>query len=315
MLTRRSPAIALALALASSPLLGQDALSKLELHGYGTWGYGRTPNDNAYLYGRKGGDYSNVDFALNLTVRLGDRLRIHAQNSWTTGGDEVGTSADLDYAFAEWVVSDKLQFRLGAVKQPFGIYTEIFDVGTVRPFLALPQSIYGGTGFAGEAYKGVGLTGAFYSKRGWGLAYDAYVGGMNIEESAAPVDYLLEGASAVQGLEIETTRDAIGGRLILRTPIDGLSFGTSAYTGVLATDEAPRRTVVAGHAELVNDKWSLRGEFAHESSMELGGVPMRVNGGYVEAGYRFTSHVQGGLLYDRLQTTLVDFDAAGARRP
>ena len=70
---------------------------------------------------------------------------------------------ELDYAFAEWFVSDALKIRMGRVKHPFGLYGEIFDVGTLRPFYLLPQSIYGPNGFTAKAYNGVGLTGNYTS--------------------------------------------------------------------------------------------------------------------------------------------------------
>jgi hypothetical protein len=48
-----------------------------------------------------------------------------------------------DYGFAEWRFSDALRLHAGRMKHPFGIYSEIFDVGTLRPFYTLSQSVYG----------------------------------------------------------------------------------------------------------------------------------------------------------------------------
>ena len=39
---------------------------------------------------------------------------------------------------------------------PFGNYTEIYDVGTLRPFYHLPQATYGPTGQIAESYDGIG---------------------------------------------------------------------------------------------------------------------------------------------------------------
>lgn len=77
---------------------------------------------------------------------------INTQVSLATGyiGDEI----KLDFAFGEWAFSDALKFRMGKVKCPFGIYSEVFDVGTIRPFYALPQAIYGAPGIVTKSYFG-----------------------------------------------------------------------------------------------------------------------------------------------------------------
>lgn len=61
---------------------------------------------------------------------------------------------------------------IGKVNQPFGISTEVFDVGTLRPFQVLPQAFYGPVGLTSESYEGVGLTGSFPLLNSWHLSYD-----------------------------------------------------------------------------------------------------------------------------------------------
>ena len=137
----------LALGLAASAMAQAE---RVQLHGFGSWAYGRT-DGNDYLAGSDGGRYDDASFTLNLVAAPVDHLRIVGQPDWRD--EPEGTHIKLDYAFAEWTFSDKLHLRAGKVKQPFGISTEVFAVGTLRPFTELPQAVYGPAGLVGETTK------------------------------------------------------------------------------------------------------------------------------------------------------------------
>ena len=85
-----------------------DLSDKIEFHGFGGWSYGKTDNDNIYLNGNNDGNYDNFQFALAISARPADSLRICAQTFWeeSADGEEVG----IDYGFAEWVISEYLIF-------------------------------------------------------------------------------------------------------------------------------------------------------------------------------------------------------------
>ena len=149
---------------------------EFQLHGFSSWGYGKT-NGNLYLMGSDEGEYSNVASAISLSASPYENLAISSQVEWHIEGDEV--EAELDYVFATLKVSDAFALNFGRVKHPFGIYTQIYDVGTLRPFFSLPQGIYGGSGFVAEGYNGVGISGASFGNS-WGLTYDVYGGAINV---------------------------------------------------------------------------------------------------------------------------------------
>src|SRR5512133_1227279 len=151
------------------------ANGKLTVSGFGEWGYGRTWNENEYLLGTEEGNYQNAQFALAVTARPQDELVVAGQIFLDADGE-----VSLDWGFAEYRVNDLLRIRVGKVKNPLGLFMEVKDVGTLRPFFTLPQSIYGPNDFAAEAYLGVGFTGEWQGPSGWGLAYDAYVGALEI---------------------------------------------------------------------------------------------------------------------------------------
>ncbi|MCI5127720.1 MAG: hypothetical protein D3907_04300 [Candidatus Electrothrix sp. AUS3] len=95
-----------------SPNIGYtELLDKVSVHGFGSWLYGQTNNDNEHTLGKwdSDGNAHYVDFSLNVRAEISDNLTAYIQPAFEEiGGDrEVG----VDYAFAEWYVNDLLTFR------------------------------------------------------------------------------------------------------------------------------------------------------------------------------------------------------------
>lgn len=321
----RSRVVSLSLGLAlatfaAAPAAAQElTIDKLAVHGYGGWSFGRTTdnlNTNFFLFAHQRGDYFHNEFALNVTAQLSDQLSIVAQPFWHSGHHANQTASGMDYVFGEWKFSDMARLRLGNVKQPFGIYTEVFDVGTLRPFAALSQSVYGPSGMIGKSYSGVGLTGALFADGPLGIEYDVYAGGLETLEEDTPLQMLTQitdtvGRAALNAATTRTWRDVIGGRLILRTPLDGFSVGTSGYTGTrpvtrLGQARDWRRTVVGAHADYTSDAWSLRGEWARERDE----ANFTADGSYLEGAYRLTTRLQLAATWGTFDTEVENVPAA-----
>ncbi len=281
-------------ALASRAGALDVANGKLTVSGFGEWGYGRTSNENVYLLGTKEGSYENAQFGLTVTARPQDDLVVAGQLFYAANGE-----ATLDWGFAEWRVDDLLRIRVGKVKNPLGLFMEVKDIGTLRPFFTLPQSIYGPTSVAAEAYLGAGATGEWQGAAGWGVAYDAYGGALEIptfepskalESGGPPYDF-----SWITSEE-EVARDVVGGRVGLLTPLDGLTLRVTAFTGTLATTDRgdERLTCVGVSGEWASDRLQVRGEYfrATEGSAE------RHLGGYAEAAWSFLPRWQVTLRWD-----------------
>lgn len=318
----RCAALSLLVLLLAVPAGASDAVS---IHGFGTWAYGATDNGNHYLNGSDGGDYDHAQFSLSVTAEPVPSIWIHAQPFWDTGHE--GTEAVVDYAFAEWAPGDLLRLRAGRVKQPFGVYTEIFDVGTLRPFLTLPQSIYGPVGIVAESYQGAGLSGSRVFG-GWRLHYDAYFGAVNLASSSVGVEFdghddagepeavdaeVEEAAVAAGGEEAlekakdggedeegVQVKDAFGGRLTLDAPLPGLSFGFSGFSGEGDSDAGEgdhRHTALGAHVQYQAGGTNVVAEYAW-----LDHDQVKVDAGYAELGQRFLGRFEAVLRYDRLRT-------------
>ena len=294
-----------ALTLTVTGRLAAQDVNRVDVHGFGTWMYSQTSNANSYLSGRTDGDYGYVFAGLNINATVDRQIHIVVQPAWHIDGTGQPTQIDLNLAFIEWQLSDAFRLRAGEVKNPFGLYTEVYDIGTVRPFLSLPQTVYGPQGIVARAYKGVGLTGTKDLGASWNVSYDAYFGEFDIPQEAAPLDFFTT-TDALGGVELLPTKTTVGGRVVMHTPVDGLSFGTTAYTGRLTSASTVdtvhrRRSIVAGQAEYLTDKWSARGEFVWGQGKLGEGPDMTVHSGYAEVAYHLTPHWQLAGLYEREQ--------------
>ena len=279
--------------------LAQDLTPTVKLHGFGEWAYVRT-DGNEFLDGNEEGDYDTIGFGLNASTAIGDKLTITGQLALRTR-EEDQAEAELDYAFAEWRVSDALRVRVGRSKHPFGIYTEVFDIGTLRPFFHLPLSIYGPSEIAAQSYNGLGMTGLREIGGGSSLEYDAYAGEVTFDASQR-----VEAAD-----ESEQIRDVLGARLRYMTRVPGLSFGGSAYTGVVEEEEEEpgeddrRRHVNLGvHAEYAMHPLTIRAEVGRHEETEEGETLAY----YLEAGYRIGKHLEVAGRFDRFDVTPEDGD-------
>ena len=217
----------LLVALSAATAGAQQLPQNVELHGFGSWNSGATNNANLYLGGKLKGSSMNSDAGFNISGDVNERVSFMSQVKFNFDGE---TQASLDYAFGQYKFRDDLKLRAGQVRQPFGLYTEVMDVGTLHPFLYLPQSQYGPTAVVAEAYRGIGLTGNFAlpGLRHISVDYDVYGGGLNRKEAEFTLDMYraLQGRKKFEdvGNEIgtEVTDQLYGGRAMFNLPISGL---------------------------------------------------------------------------------------------
>ena len=267
-----------------TPLSGGDLGGSVLVHGFGSWGYGRTSNRNLYLYGSKKGDYRNADFSLNLTFLPYEHLSFTAQVTHVVTGTDA--TSFLGIAFGQWAFSNGIEVRIGKIKQPFGIFTELYHVGTTRLFLNLPYAVYGPAGMMAEAYYGVGASGQIYLGD-LTLAYDLYGGELDLD-LRCPRSIYVSGTVAKRQ---DHLRNTVGGRLVLSNAFGTMRGGLSGYTGEeiqAVPARRGRRTTVGAFVEYAGDPVELRGEYAYNQKAEL----VRIAAFYVEGGLRFFDHYQ-----------------------
>ena len=281
----------------------------LQVHGYGSWSYRRI-HETGYVYqdATSEGNYTNVSATLNISAEPFENIRTLVQANWTLSEDRtlqtillpnpspfappgaytalptggVNTTpvskVELDYAFGEWKFDDAFRVRAGQVKLPFGRYTEIYDVGTLRPFLDLPAGIYGDQAVVAEAYQGGGITGYIRADE-WGFQYDVYIGQVIADLAQSPTNTVKTQNS-----------DALGLRFQFFAPIEGLMFGVSAFGGRRSGNLVPtsEQGTVGAHLEYVDEAWIFRAEGIFAMAQDV----YKTVGAYGEIAYKFDCGVQ-----------------------
>lgn len=288
------PALACAAALAARPAGAVDlGDGQLSVHGEGEWSYQRTTSRNALGVATEQGEYDTTYFGLVLAARAREDMVVSSHLGFTAEG------ASLDWAFAEWRLSERLRLRLGKVQQPIGNLNELRFSGTTRIFYDLPSGIYGPANVLGTSYLGAGLTGQALSTAGWSLAYDAYFGAVMLEELESYGGLVDPADGSPVAPDAQQARDLLGGRLTLITPGD-VELRASAYGGQISKDDA------ASDAFYV---WGLSAAWRGERLWVSGEAFRSVERGserawaaYAAAGWFLTEHLQAALRHEVQRT-------------
>ena len=297
------------IALAGLVLFPAPAASmqeSIQIHGFGGWAYGHT-DGNKCAVGKENGTYNNSYFALNVSAFPYEKFSANVQTLWRTSDE--GLEMEFDYAFAEWAFFKWLKLRIGKVKSPFGLYTEIFDVGTLRPFYLLPRAVYGSPGMVTKSYYGAGLTGSYRVGPGWRIHYDLYGGQLHLQ------DYSVTGLEEDARIGVLMVfEDMIGGRVMVDAPLEGLRFGGSLYNGQgeVSFDDpylagfasfSGRYNTYNASAEYATDCISVRAEYVDLRKTEEGDK-INFRGYYIEAAYLFLEQFQVAALFNHQKLDL-----------
>ena len=201
------------LSAAEDPLAGLN----LEAHGFVSFGYLKSWGNNWHGDTIDGTD-EFWEAAANAISRPYEHLRLGAQLFVRDLGVYGNGQVELDWAYADWRVSDELGFQVGRVKVPWGLYGESADVDAGRATVFLPTSIYPTRAreilLSTDGAKAYGSIGPV----DWAL----HVGQRQLQTDGDFASYF---AYTFQFSSItDISADFLAGGIInWRTPIDGLS--------------------------------------------------------------------------------------------
>jgi hypothetical protein len=287
----------------------------IKINGYGTWMWGGT-DGNRYRSADEDGNFDFSQFSLNVAASPYKRTNIYSQVNFRLlpGKDWEST---LNYAFVEYVFSDLAALRIGKVKLPFGAYTEIIEVGVLRPFLDLPESNYGVSGMIGNSCLGLAMTGNYSLDGAWDLQYDFYIGQLQLTKFYQR-DFDFRTQTFVENEKRNLIDNAFGGRFLLSTPLDGLQFSLASYLGNpvkfingLPTDGDEIHNIhqaINAHAEYQVDKFTLRSEYQYMAKIH--GEDVTFEGLYGEFVWNFLGPFE---FVAQLNSAVVNFNTSFAR--
>lgn len=293
---------------------GMQALveqTRLEAHGFVSFGYFRTWENNYLAADSLDGSNDFYEAALNASMRPLDRVRIGAQLYVRDLGRYENGAVRLDWAFAEFTLDQSLTLQAGRVKVPVGLYNELQDIDPGRTTIFLPQSIYPiRLRDSQVAVDGGKATGFIEAPGDTSLNYALYGGTKNIASDSA------FSASSSERLRATTTDiDAdwiVGGMLHWHTPIEGLGLRASyVYTNhfVLTAQGAAGKVtqdtdveVLVLSAEWQRAQWTIAAEYAFSGNVGQVQTPFATipinrdyNAGYLSATWYPQSWLEGYL--------------------
>lgn len=278
--------------------LGQQApewLSRLSIHGYISQAYA-VSEDHQIAGIPTGGTTDYRDLALQFRYDQDRKNAFVLQLRQERLGDSPRQREDdveLDWAFYQRNVSDRLTLKAGRIPLPLGIFNEAGGPATTSPFFRPPSEFYE------RRYTSKTLEGALGSLSlgepgGWSFDVDGYVGQWK-------VDYGDEG-------EQSDARNAWGGQVWANTPLPGVRAGAGMYRCDVQPPDGVTADYLMLHASIEADldRWRLASEYMSGNLDQWG----RYRAWYAQAGYevtpRISVHVRGALA--RITTPTAGYD-------
>lgn len=260
-----------------------DWLSKVSIHGYLNQAYAVSENHQIFGIPTEGTtDYR--DLALQFRYDQDRRNTFLLQLRQERLGESPSETEDveLDWAFYQRHVSDRLSFKVGRVPLPLGIFNEAGGAATTSPFYKPPNEFYDRQ-YTSKTLEGVLGSVSLGAPAGWSFDVDAYYGQWAL--------------SRWNGGERADARDALGAQIWASTPVTGVRIGGGAYRCTVETTGGGSADYLMFHASVDADldRWRLATEYLTGDLAYYG----EYRAWYGQIGFqfssRFSAHVRGSV--------------------
>lgn len=125
------------------PTQATDLFESFQVHGFASQAYILTSGNNFLGDSQGNGSFEFRELGLNASLAPLPRLQLSAQLLSRARDDQ---NLRLGYGIIDYSLlsneTNRLGFRLGRLKNPYGLYNETRDAPFTRPGILLPQSIY-----------------------------------------------------------------------------------------------------------------------------------------------------------------------------
>ena len=286
--------LALACLLASPAVAqeeGPEGWAKLSIHGYVSQAYA-VSEEYPILGIPTGGTTDYRDLALQFRYDKDRKNAFVLQLRQERLGESPRRSDDveLDWAFYQYNVSDRLQVKAGRIPLPLGIFNEAGGPATASPFFRPPQEFYERR-YSSKTLEGVLGSAALDGPSGWTFDLDGYFGQWTVDSG--------ESGEA-------DARNAWGGQVWANTPLPGLRVGAGAYRCEVERPSGRTADYLMLHAsvEADLDRWRLASEYLSGNLDDRA----RYRAWYAQAGFQVTRqvsvHVRGAVARIAVPQTL-----------
>ena len=292
-------ALVAVLGLLPSAALGQQTpewLSRLSIHGYISQAYA-VSDDHQILGIPTDGTTDYRDLALQFRYDQDRKNAFVLQFRQERLGESPRQRDDveLDWAFYQRNVSDRLTLKAGRIPLPLGIFNEAGGPATASPFFRPPSEFYARR-YTSKTLEGVLGSLSLAAAGGWSFDLDGYFGQWKVDSGDRN--------------EQSDARNAWGGQVWANTPLPGVRVGGGAYRCDVEPPDGATADYLMLHAsvEADLDRWRLASEYLSGNLDQWG----RYRAWYGQAGYQVTPrisvHARGAVA--RITTPVGDHDVA-----
>ncbi|MBN8731511.1 MAG: hypothetical protein J0L64_13285 [Acidobacteria bacterium] len=115
---------------------------KVQVHGFFSQGYALSDTNNYMTMNTSQGSLALTDGGVNISTKLTNKLRVGMQAYTRNMGQFTNGKPEIDWAYADYRITDWLGVRGGKVKTVIGLYNDTQDMEFLHTWAILPQSLY-----------------------------------------------------------------------------------------------------------------------------------------------------------------------------
>lgn len=267
------------LLLAAGPAAAALTWNNVQFGGFISQGY-LLSDQNNYPVDTEDGTFDFREYGANASTTFGNHLRVGGQLFAQRFGKYGDDRIILDWAVADYNFRQEFGIRVGRVKYPRSLHSDVLDADVLRPFIFLPQSIYDARLRDFQAsFDGAMIYGAIGAGSS-SFDYKVFYGDIPMKLESGVADFfntssLYANPPGVQSLGMDSVR---GATLAWNTPISGLRFagyyselshlvavGPFIAAPALASKiDITKVAYKVASAEYTKDNWTLVGEYLVE---------------------------------------------------
>jgi hypothetical protein len=285
-----------------SPALGAQQmpewLSKVSIHGYVNQAYAVSQDHQIFGIPTDGTtDYRDLALQFRYDQDRKNAFVLQLRQERLGESPRERDDVELDWAFFQRNVSDRLSFKLGRIPLPLGIFNEAGGAAATSPFFRPPNEFYERQ-YTSKTLEGALATISLGKAGGWTFDIDSYYGQWALDQwdDRDPAD----------------ARDAWGAQVWANSPWTGVRIGGGAYRCTVepASGYAADYLMLHGSIEADFDRVLVATEYLTGDLAEYG----RYRAWYGQIGYQFTPklsvHARGAVAEIQLPINGHSLDAA-----
>jgi hypothetical protein len=196
---------------------------KIHIHGFVSQGY-MVSDHNNYLADTSSGTLEFNDAAINISRQFYPNFHIGCQLYTRDIGNVGNHKVEIDWAFADYRMTDLIGFRLGKIKIPHGLYNETRDIDMLRTFIFLPPVYYDISRSTINAMNGIDIYGNYQFETLGNLEYQILNGVKRIEADSGWSRYMERRGMDITSFDSDYVQC---GKLTWYPNIEGLRLGVS----------------------------------------------------------------------------------------